>query len=118
MAKELLDEMGLKGATGYLIDPNTPEGKEKMQAAQAAIAQKEAEAHQRELEKIKLKGDIEIEKAKIPRLGVYYNELPVDTQQQLLNDFNLKSNISQLQKEKEEAREYRVQRYGLLNRSS
>lgn len=118
VAKELLDEMGLKGATGYLIDPNTPEGKEKMQAAQAAIAQKEAEAHQRELEKIKLKGDIEIEKAKIPRLGVYYNELPVDTQQQLLNDFNLKSNISQLQKEKDAEREYRVKRYGLLNRSS
>ena len=117
IAKDLLDELGLKGTAGYLIDPNSPEGKQKIQAAQAAMAQKEAEAHQRELEKIKAKGEIEIEKAKIPRLGVYYSELPVDTQKQLLEDFDLKTNISQLQKEKEAERDYRAKRYGLLNQN-
>lgn len=114
-AEDLLNELGMKGTAGYLIDPGTPEGQQKIQAAQAALAQKEAEAHQRELEKIRAKGEIEIEKAKIPRMGVYYSELPVDTQKQLLDDFDLKTNISQLQKEKEEAREYRAKRYGLFN---
>ena len=114
-AEDLLEELGMKGTAGYLINPATPEGQQKIQAAQAALAQKEAEAHQRELEKIRAKGEIEIEKAKIPRLGVYYSELPVDTQKQLLEDFDLKTNVSQLQKEKEAEREYRAKRYGLFN---
>ena len=114
-AEDLLNELGMKGTSGYLIDPATPEGQQKIQATQAALAQKEAEAHQRELEKIRAKGLIEIEKAKIPRLGVYYSELPVDTQKQLLEDFDLKTNISQLQKEKEAERDYRAKRYGLFN---
>ena len=115
VAKDLMDELGLKGSSGYLIDPNTPEGQLKIQQAQALIAQKEAEAHQRELEKIRLKGDIDLEKAKIPRLGVYYDELPVDTQQQLLAGFNLKTNISQLQKEKDAERERYAKRHGIFN---
>ncbi len=113
--KDLLDELGLKGTSSYLIDPDSPEGKQKIMQQQQAIAQKEQEAHQRELEKIREKGNIDIEKAKIPRLGVYYSELPVDTQRQLLGDFGLKTNISQLQKEKEAEREYRAKRYGLFN---
>ena len=116
VAKDLLDELGLKGTAGYLIDPDTPEGQQKIQAAQQAIAQKEQEAHQRELEKIQAKGKIDIEKAKIPKLGIYYSELPVDTQRQLLDEFDLKTNISQLEKEKQSEREYRAKRYGIFNR--
>ena len=114
-AKDLLEELGLKGTSSYLIDPDTEEGKQKIQAKQAAIEEQKQKEREFELQKIKVKVNADLERAKIPRLGVYYSELPVDTQRQLLNGFGLNTNISQLQKEKEAEREHRAKRYGLFN---
>lgn len=116
-AKDLLEELGMKGASSYLIDPDTPEGQQKIKAAQDAVNQQKQEERQFELEKIKIKADADLERAKVPRLGVYYNELPVDTQKQLLAGFGLNTNVSQLQMEKEAERDYRAKRYRLFNQN-
>ena len=81
-AKDLLEQLGLKGTSSYLIDPDSPEGKQKIQATQKAIEKQKQDERQFELDKIKTKADADLERAKVPRLGVYYSELPVDTQKQ------------------------------------
>ena len=116
-AKDLLEQLGLKGTSSYLIDPDSPEGKQKIQATQQAIEKQKQDERNFELDKIKAKTDADLERAKVPRLGVYYSELPVDTQKQLLAEFGLNTNISQLQKEKEAERDYRAKRYGLFNQN-
>ena len=114
--KDLLDEIGLRSTAGYLIDPNSPAGKQKMLQQAQLLEQQKQEEHQRELETIKIKGEIDANKAKIPRLGVYYRELPVETQMQMLKGFGLNTNIDQLEKEKKAEREYyATKRYNLLN---
>ena len=113
--KDLLDEIGLKGTSAYLIDPNSEEGKQKILQQQQLIEKQKQEEREFELQKIREKANADIERAKIPRLGVYYSELPVDTQKQLLGEFGLRSNLQQLETEKIKEREYRAKRYGLFN---
>ena len=80
VTKELLEKMGIRNITNYLLDPKSDAAKQR----KAEMQQQMQQQQQMQLELAKAKADLELEKARIPRLSVNYEDLPVDVQQKLL----------------------------------
>lgn len=76
---KLLETLGLRDVSQYLMDPESPEAQQAAQAAQAAAAQQQAEALQNSLQ-------LSIAKSSVPRLTIALTDLPPDVQRQYLKD--------------------------------
>ena len=76
ITKELLEKMGMRNITSYLMDPSSPEAIQKQQIAmqQAQLMQAQQLEQQKEIEKLKNK----------PRLSINYRDLPPEAKQAFL----------------------------------
>jgi hypothetical protein len=92
-SKGLLEEMGLLNAEKSLVDPTTPQYAQWQQSqAQQALAQAQASAQQYVQEKqaiIAAKAQADVMKAKVPRVSVGMNDLPPDSQVQVLANMGI-----------------------------
>ena len=79
LACKLLEQLGLRDVSQYLLDPESEEAKAAAQAAQAAQAQAQAEALQNSLQ-------LSIAKSSVPRLTIALTDLPPDIQRQYLKE--------------------------------
>lgn len=83
MVKKLLEKMGMRDVTAYLIDPSSPEvQQQKAQMMQQQMQQQQA-AQQ-------AAAAAEAEKSK-PKLSVSYKDLPPDAKAQLLKSFGIET---------------------------
>lgn len=91
----LLDEMGLVSAEKAILDPNSAEFKQKAAMAQQTAQQMAQQAQQQDLAtklaQINAKADADIKKAKVPKVSVQMDDLPVDAQMNLLSNMGLKT---------------------------
>jgi hypothetical protein len=92
VTKELLEKMGIRNITNYLLDPKS----DAAQQRKAEMQQQMQQQQQMQLELAKAKADLELEKARIPRLSVNYEDLPVDVQQKLLQTNGLTTSTEAL----------------------
>lgn len=76
---KLLESLGLRDVSQYLLDPESEEAQRQAQEAQKAAAAAQAEALQNSLQ-------LSIAKYSIPRLSVNLSDLPPDAQRQYLKD--------------------------------
>lgn len=76
---KLLEALGLRDVSQYLLDPESEEAKRQAQEAQAAAAQAQAQALQNSLQ-------LSIAKYSIPRLNINLSDLPPDVQRQYLKE--------------------------------
>lgn len=76
---KLLEALGLRDVTQYLMDPESPEAQQAAQQQQALQAQAQAEALQNSLQ-------LSIAKSSVPRITVDITKLPPDVQKQYLED--------------------------------
>lgn len=85
--KDLLEKMGLRNTTNYSIDPESEKGQQMKQQMQ----QQAQQAQQMQLQALHEKAKMDLEKAKLQRVSVPYDSLPVDAKLQLLNFFGMQS---------------------------
>lgn len=76
---KLLEALGLRDVSQYLLDPESEEAQRQAQAAQEAAANAQAQALQNSLQ-------LSIAKYSIPRLNINLTDLPPDVQRQYLKD--------------------------------
>ncbi len=76
---KLLEALGLRDVSQYLLDPESKEAQQQAAAAQKAQAEAQAQALQNSLQ-------LSIAKTSMPRLNIYLRDLPPDVQRQYLED--------------------------------
>ena len=76
---KLLEALGLRDVSEYLLDPESQEAQQQAKAAQEKQAQQQAQALQNSLQ-------LSIAKSSVPRINVTLNDLPPDVQRQYLKD--------------------------------
>lgn len=76
---KLLEALGLRDVSQYLLDPESPEAQQQAMAAQQAAAQAQAEALQNSLQ-------LAIAKSSVPRVNLSLENLPPDAQRQYLKE--------------------------------
>lgn len=96
--KLLLDEMGLLSAEKSIVDPNSAETKQKQALAQQAALQSMQAQQQAELAnkiaQINAKAKADIEKAKVPKVSVTMDDLPLDAQAQVMGNMGLRTSAA------------------------
>ncbi len=82
LVKELLEKMGIRNTANYLLDPNSEEAQQlKQQQAQA-----QQQAQQQELAILQAKAQLDLTKAQTPKISSRLEDLPLDVQQQLIQN--------------------------------
>ena len=76
---KLLEALGLRDVSQYLLDPESPEAQQQALAAQQAAAQAQAEALQNSLQ-------LAIAKSSVPRVNLNLSDLPPDAQREYLQE--------------------------------
>lgn len=76
---KLLEALGLRDVSQYLLDPESPEAQQQAMAAQQAAAQAQAEALQNSLQ-------LAIAKSSVPRVNLSLENLPPDAQREYLKE--------------------------------
>lgn len=76
---KLLEALGLRDVSQYLLDPESPEAQQQAMAAQQAAAQAQAEALQNSLQ-------LAIAKSSVPRVNLNLENLPPDAQREYLKE--------------------------------
>ena len=94
IVKDLLEKMGIRNVSNYLIDPNSDQAKQMQTQAQQAQEQ----AKQEQLKLLEAQKQLEIEKARQPRLAVSYDDLPVEAQRQFLSAFGINVSAQELER--------------------
>jgi hypothetical protein len=74
---KLLETLGLRDVTAYLLDPESEEAKQALQQAQQAAAQQQAEALYNSLQ-------LSLAKSSVPRFNINLTDLPEGAQKQYL----------------------------------
>lgn len=92
LVKDLLEKMGIRNVSNYLLDPNSDVAKQQAQMQQ----QQAQQAEQKTLEIEKMKKEFEIEKARQPNISIRYEDLPPVAKMQLLEYFGLKLNAQDI----------------------
>ena len=94
IVKDLLEKMGIRNVSNYLIDPNSDQAKQMQTQAQQAQEQ----AKQEQLKLLEAQKQLEIEKARQPRLAVSYEDLPIEAQRQFLSAFGINVSAQELER--------------------
>lgn len=84
-AKDLLQEMGMRSTLAFLQDPQSPEA----QQAKAQAQQQQQQLLELQQQEKQQEQQVEMLKAILPRISIKYEDLPIDSKQQLLNIIGL-----------------------------
>lgn len=109
LTKDLLEQMGLRNTTNYIIDPKSEEGMQLQQQMQQSQQAMQQAAMQQQVELLKAKAEADIAKAKVPHLSAQFDDLPVTAQAELLKSYGVNPNMRELVAEKEREANARTQ---------
>lgn len=90
IVKDLLEKMGIRNVSNYLLDPSSKEAKALQQQQQQAQQQ----AKEEEMQLLQAKAELELSKARQPRITVNFDDLPPAAQVQYLKSQGINIEIN------------------------